>query len=177
MDERSRAMERRFRLIPCDNFPEKPDLDLEEKLRAEYPGILRKMIDAAAEWIKNGLPACEAVDDLTAEYFENVDNTAHWINDNCATGINKKTGRPYRAPTAVLMKDYNAWARANDAKTVGKNTFATMIDRLKKRGIRRYKGHEGCRMTEGLCQKTEEGPVSYDDPRYDEPTRTERWEH
>ena len=49
------AMRRRFNLIPFVNKPMVKDSKLKEKLEAEYPAILRWMIDGCLDWQKNGL--------------------------------------------------------------------------------------------------------------------------
>jgi putative DNA primase/helicase len=67
------AARRRFNIIPFNRKPAKPDLLLEEKLRAEWPGILRWMIIGCLDWQRNGLvrPAC--VLDATEAYFSDQD--------------------------------------------------------------------------------------------------------
>src|ERR1700731_2062335 len=49
------AARRRFNIIPFTRKPDKPDRELEAKLRAEWPGILRWMIDGCLDWQANGL--------------------------------------------------------------------------------------------------------------------------
>ena len=47
------AIRRRFNIIPFMRKPSIPDLDLEMKLRAEWPMILRWMIDGCLDWQRN----------------------------------------------------------------------------------------------------------------------------
>ena len=49
------ALRRRFNIIPFTRKPDKPDKELESKLRAEWPQILRWMIDGCIDWLANGL--------------------------------------------------------------------------------------------------------------------------
>lgn len=49
------AARRRFNIVPFVHEPAMPDRDLETKLRAEWPGILRWMIDGCLAWQRNGL--------------------------------------------------------------------------------------------------------------------------
>jgi hypothetical protein len=56
------AMKRRLKLIPFLNKPAKPDTDLPRKLEAEYPAILRWMIEGCLDWQKNGFVKCPAVE-------------------------------------------------------------------------------------------------------------------
>jgi putative DNA primase/helicase len=54
IEDRSPAMKRRIKVGPFDHAPEIPDLDLEEKLKPEYPGILAWFIEGAVKCLKNG---------------------------------------------------------------------------------------------------------------------------
>jgi putative DNA primase/helicase len=49
------AARRRFNIVPFTRKPSHPDPQLEEKLRAEYPAILRWMVDGCLDWQKHGL--------------------------------------------------------------------------------------------------------------------------
>ena len=49
------AMQRRLNIVPFTRTPAEPDKQLEEKLRDEWPAILRWMIDGCLEWRKDGL--------------------------------------------------------------------------------------------------------------------------
>jgi len=55
------AAKRRFIILPFTHKPANPDPDLEEKLKAEWPSILRWMIAGALDWQQNGLMRPEAV--------------------------------------------------------------------------------------------------------------------
>jgi putative DNA primase/helicase len=48
------AMRRRLAMVPFVHAPAKPDHELEEKLRAEWPGIMRWMIEGCLDWQKEG---------------------------------------------------------------------------------------------------------------------------
>ena len=53
--------------------PEKRDLNLEEKLKAEWPSILRWAIDGAIDWQQHGLQVPKSVSDASAEYLNDED--------------------------------------------------------------------------------------------------------
>ena len=59
------AARRRFNIIPFTHKPENPDKELKDKLRAEYPAILRWMIDGCLDWQKNGLVRPAVVKEAT----------------------------------------------------------------------------------------------------------------
>lgn len=51
------AARRRFNIVPFTRKPAVPDRQLEDKLRSEWPEILRWAIDGCLEWQRNGLRA------------------------------------------------------------------------------------------------------------------------
>ncbi len=77
------AMKRRFNLIPFVNKPKVKNLQLEEELKAEWPAILRWMIEGCLDWQRNGLVRPDAVVKETDEYFRSQDLLGQWIEDRC----------------------------------------------------------------------------------------------
>jgi putative DNA primase/helicase len=64
------AARRRFHIVPLVYKPPIVDKDLEEKkLKPEWPGIFRWMIDGCLEWQRSGLMPPPIVIDTTQEYF------------------------------------------------------------------------------------------------------------
>lgn len=80
------AIRRRFHLIPfAVTIPiEERDQELTEKLKAEWPGILRWLIQGCLDWQRGGLRPPKAVLDATDAYLEAEDAIAAWIDDQCA---------------------------------------------------------------------------------------------
>jgi putative DNA primase/helicase len=54
-----------------------------DKLRAEWPAILRWMIDGCLDWQANGLLRPDTVKVATADYFETQNSFAQWLCDEC----------------------------------------------------------------------------------------------
>ena len=77
------AIRRRFNLIPfAVKIPtEKRDHDLPEKLKAEWPGILKWAIAGCVDWRDHGLPKAKAVQDATDEYLGAEDAMGLWIKE------------------------------------------------------------------------------------------------
>ena len=77
------AIRRRLHLIPFNVTitPEERDLDLEDKLKAEWPGILNWAVAGCTAWQEGGLNPPEAVTSATAEYLSAEDSFAQWIDD------------------------------------------------------------------------------------------------
>jgi putative DNA primase/helicase len=78
------AIRRRILLQPFQNVPKSPDLQLEEKLAEEWPGILRWAIIGATRWYEQGrLVVPKAVTKATEQYFDNQNVFQHWIKERC----------------------------------------------------------------------------------------------
>jgi putative DNA primase/helicase len=81
LDNVDEAMRRRLLLVPftVQIPPEERDPELPEKLKAEWPAILRWMIDGCLEWQKIGLAPPKIVTDATNEYFNDQDTLKQWL--------------------------------------------------------------------------------------------------
>ncbi|MFT2093111.1 phage/plasmid primase, P4 family [Acidiphilium multivorum] len=136
---RSQAMERRLRVIPFDNQPPTPDPDLKEKLRSEYPGILRWMIDGCLAWQRERLGNAAAIQGATSAYFEQQDAFRRWLDERC------DLDPTFGATPGALLADFNSWARTNGEDPLQNNAFAEMLDRLPAIRRVRVKGARICR--------------------------------
>jgi putative DNA primase/helicase len=103
----SSGMERRLRVIPFRNKPARRDETLKERLRAEYPAILRWVIDGCLAWQRDGLGTCTAVSAASAAYFEDQDSLRAWANERLDIGA------ACRAKRTDLFTDFNQWCRQN----------------------------------------------------------------
>ncbi len=77
------AMRRRMLLVPfiVQIAVEERDLNLIEKLEAEWPAILRWMLDGCLEWQAIGLTPPAMVTDATDAYFEDQDLIRQWLEE------------------------------------------------------------------------------------------------
>ena len=109
------AIRRRFNLIPFEVTipPAKRDLELAEKLRAEWGGILQWMVDGALIWQRDGLDAPITVTEATESYFAAEDAISQWIVERCELGTD------YWESSRRLFADWSQWAEAN-GEAVGK---------------------------------------------------------
>jgi putative DNA primase/helicase len=78
------AIRRRFHLVPFTIRIPEPDLELPDKLRPEWPSILRWAIDGCLEWQRIGLAPPAAVRLATANYLTAEDAVSQWIGEACA---------------------------------------------------------------------------------------------
>ena len=79
------AIRRRFNLVPFTvTIPAgERDPKLREKLRTEWPGILRWLVDGSLAWQREGLSPPAAVLDATSAYLEAEDVLSMWIEECC----------------------------------------------------------------------------------------------
>jgi len=104
------AIRRRIHLVPFTVvFPEdQRDLDLPGRLKAEYPAILKWIIEGAVEWYLDGLCPPQRVRDATEEYLNEQDSFKAWLTD-CVAPKDET-----RATDSEMAKDlwesWKAWA-------------------------------------------------------------------
>ena len=103
------AARRRFNIVPFLHKPPTPDQHLEQKLRAEWPAILRWMIDGCLAWQRDGLVRPAIVAAATEEYFSEQDILRQWVEECCEIGRRNlsdtqptcsEAGPPTRSPAA-----------------------------------------------------------------------------
>ncbi|WP_239451707.1 phage/plasmid primase, P4 family [Elioraea rosea] len=118
------AARRRFNVVPFVHKPPKPDPELPERLRAEWPAILRWMIEGCLKWQEIGLQQPKAVIDATAEYFLEQDLVAQWVDECCDrdVGIGDTNANLYGS-----WRSYAA-RRGEEARTA--KWFGTTLERL-----------------------------------------------
>jgi putative DNA primase/helicase len=119
------AIRRRFHLIPFNvTIPEaERDLQLADKLRGEWPGILSWAIEGCIAWYRDGLNPPIAVQEATANYLANEDHIARWIDECCALGNREN------AKTRALYQSYCKWCEANNEKPLSSKDFSPELDR------------------------------------------------
>jgi putative DNA primase/helicase len=147
------AARRRMNMVPFLYKPPVKDMRLEEKLRAEGPGILRWMIEGGLDWQKNGLVRPEVVTKATAEYFAEQDLVTQWIEDVCETG-------PRKSDTiADLFKSWSDYALSNGEKPGTTKWFNQTLGRLGCEPIKHTPGNNGKRGFTGIGLRREKPPA------------------
>lgn len=89
------AMSRRIALI---NFPRRledheKDVDLPAKLRAEWPGILAKLMLGAREWCAGGIRLPASVREVVADYMAKHDEISLWVEERCVVDLDARAER------------------------------------------------------------------------------------
>jgi putative DNA primase/helicase len=130
------AIRRRLHLIPFDvTVPaEERDPDLAEKLKAEWPGILKWIIDGCISWQTIGLSPPEIVTSATAEYLEQQDSIAAWLAECCTIDVQAREG------SKRLAENWKRWAAAAGIEP-GKRT--DFLDALTRKGFHGRKTNAG----------------------------------
>ena len=128
------AARRRFNIVPFTYKPETPDPLLAEKLRAEWPAILRWMLDGCLAWQRHGLRQPEAVRAATADYFAAQDVFGAWAAERLIFGpdLSERPG--------TLLADFNAWATRNGEGQRSRNALRAWLDRQPNLGRRTVRG-------------------------------------
>jgi putative DNA primase/helicase len=119
------AARRRFNMVPFIYKPPVKDLDLEKKLVAEWPSILRWMIEGCLKWQQDRLIQPPSVFEATEEYFSEQDVIQQWIDERCDT--TKKTACD---SSTNLFKSWSAYAIAHGEKPGNTKWFKSALERL-----------------------------------------------
>ena len=117
------AVRRRFNIVPFEFRPNPVDPHLEDKLRAEWPGILRWMIEGCLDWQRHGLLRPAIVLDATAEYFAAQDHFGRWLAECCILH-----GTLSEKPS-VLLHSFQQWCQANGEPATDNKRMRGMIER------------------------------------------------
>lgn len=135
------AIRRRFHLVPfAVTIPAaERDLQLRDKLRAEWPGILQWMIAGCLAWQREGLAPPAAVRDATTAYMEGEDATAAWIDERCSREPQAWTS------SGDLFASWKAWAEqagefVGSAKRFGQNLETRGFQPARKKIGRGFEG-------------------------------------
>jgi putative DNA primase/helicase len=117
------ATRRRFNIVPFNRRPAAPDPELPEKLKAEWPGILRWMVEGCLEWRRDGLGAPASVAAATDDYFESQNFFGRWMEDRCNLGWGMSD-----TPIA-LLRSFQDWCRENGEEMVDSRRLRGMLEK------------------------------------------------
>jgi putative DNA primase/helicase len=130
------AIRRRFLLIPfmVTIPPGERDPKLTGKLKAEWPAILRWMIDGCLEWQRVGLKVPESIRKATDDYLADQDTPGQWIADCVDADPNAFT------LTRDLFKSWKAWTAD---RNLASGTVTAFADSIKERGYDKVHRNNG----------------------------------
>ncbi|MBX3583386.1 MAG: hypothetical protein KF810_15990 [Rhizobiaceae bacterium] len=136
------AISRRFHLIPFTvTIPtEERDPDLADKLKDEWPGILRWMIEGCRDWRVLGLHPPAVVLNATTAYLDAEDSIATWM-EECVECVNDGF-----ASRSSLYDSWKSWCERSGEVAGTRKQLVQILDSregiqpLKRAGIRGYLG-------------------------------------
>ena len=140
------AVRRRFNIVPFTHQPKHPDHQLEEKLREEWPEILRWMIRGCLDWQKHGLVRPQRVIEATEDYFADQDMLGQWLDACCIV----EPGNLRRRETTTAL--HQSWAEFVKRAGEKPETQKAFVGNLEKRVPGRYKNNKE-RGFEGISLK------------------------
>lgn len=138
LNSNDEAMRRRLHLIPFEvTIPvHARDQKLPEKLREEWPGILRWAIDGCIKWQSLGLAPPPAVREATDEYLDAEDTVQAWLSSAVELDPNA------RSSTEQLFASWRQFAEQNREEIGGIKDFTKALEA--KQFVRKH-GREGNR--------------------------------
>jgi putative DNA primase/helicase len=128
------AARRRFNIVPFILKPATPDRELEQKLLAEAPSILKWMVEGCLDWQRNGLVRPKSVQEATEEYFSDQDVFKQWQAEEC---ICEPGNKDLSTASSFLYRSWSDFAKAAGVKP---GTTSTFKENLKNAGFPYYKG-------------------------------------
>lgn len=139
------AARRRFNVVPFLYEPPHKDLQLEEKLQKEAPGILRWMIEGCLDWQMHRLTRPDIVLNATANYFSEQDTVHQWVEELCELGERQSD------TLAVLFKSWSDYAVANGEKPGTTKWFSQTLGRIGCTSVKNTPGFHGKRGFAGIA--------------------------
>jgi putative DNA primase/helicase len=118
------AMRRRFNIIPFEHRPATPDRDLFEKLRPEWPGILKWMIEGCLDWQADGMQRAQSVVSRTEQYFYDEDTVKQWLEDECTVG-----GPTLMEQSSALFRSWVSFCKRNEEWAGNAKQFKAMMEK------------------------------------------------
>ncbi len=130
------AIRRRLNLVPFTVTIPAPERDLElgEKLREEWGGILQWMIEGCLAWQREGLNAPAVVQQATADYLAAEDALGRWLEECC------EKNNASRTQVSVLFENWRSWCERNQEHGGSQKWFS---ENLASRGLARHKTRTG----------------------------------
>ena len=138
------AARRRFNLVPFVQTPAVPDRQLEEKLKAEWPGILRWMVDGCLAWQRDGLVRPASITTATEAYFADQDTFAAWLEEECDVDL----GNSWKSETSAdLFAAWQRYAKAANEAPMNRKAFG---EKMQRSGFEIHRGAKGMRRYRGI---------------------------
>jgi putative DNA primase/helicase len=131
------AMRRRLLLVPftVQITPDERDPNLAEKLKTEWPAILRWMLDGCLEWQQIGLAPPPIVTEATDAYFDDQDLIKQWLEEYT------EDGGPFAFTSSSQL--FASWKNWCDARGLPPGNSQNLSDALYDRGFEKKRTGRG----------------------------------
>lgn len=126
------------------------DKAIEDKLRAELPGILAWCVRGCLEWQRVGLGSCSRVDAATIEYRKECDVMGNFLDERTVKGDHLDVA------AAQLYQAWCEWAKAGGEYVMTQTAFGRSME---ERGFRKFRDSTGTRCYRGLMVTPSDGIV------------------
>jgi putative DNA primase/helicase len=117
------AIRRRLLLVPFTvQIPRSErDPDLPEKLKVEWPAILRWMVEGCLQWRRSGLMVPPIIRGASEAYFAEQDTLGQWL-EECTVSDANAFSR-----TQALFASWKAWTEERKLHTGSERTFSQAL--------------------------------------------------
>lgn len=140
------AIRRRFLLVPftVQIPPAERDTHFANKLKAEWPAILRWIIDGCLEWQRDGLRVPKAIQAASAEYLADNDAFGQWVDEKI---VDLPNDRQHFTSSRELFKSWKEWCEAGNVYC---GTEVAFVESLKNRDYAQGRNAKGLRGFKGI---------------------------
>jgi len=129
------AIWERVMLVPWTvKIPEEErDLSMKEKLRAEAPGILARLVRGCLAWQRTGLASPAVVQAATRAFRGEMDRVQDFLDERCCmVEVSAREG------ATKLFKCYQSWCESNGMREMSQKEFS---EQLVEKGFSSKKSH------------------------------------
>jgi putative DNA primase/helicase len=149
------AIRRRFLLVPFTVKipPHERDTKLAEKLKAEWPAIMRWITDGCMQWQRVGLMVPDVVRQATDSYFDDQNTIAQWLEDWAVNDANAFE------TTANLFKNWMVWCAETNSYVGTEKEFVQELEEACRdwRGFKRVRKDRFGRGFNGIALRGRRG--------------------
>lgn len=123
INDTNRAIWDRTHLIPFEVTITEAEivLDMENELKAEYPGILNWLLRGCSDWQEEGLNPPAKVNEAIEEYRKNEDPIRGFVDERYDYNDNEKIA------AGEFYRDYDSWCKVNGLHPASNVKFAKCI--------------------------------------------------
>ena len=140
--ERTNGFFRRLLILKMDRQPEKPDMELADRLLTEMPYFLKLAVQALNELYQRGIiTVSENSKQAVLQMWKDSDVVQAWIDDCCTVGADLKTER------TALFENFEKYCKEEERQALTRNGF---FKALRTKNFSETKDTRGTRYFRGI---------------------------